>query len=132
MKNLQILFLLVVSVLFIQCSKDIDPNEDINNKLNGEWDVESFRLDGEEQIQYTINVFRMDFTKETATSGETEWTLFDVLGDITILGGDYEIIENGQRIEFEGDELNIDIDGDFLIIDGNVDGLYWEIAAERD
>lgn len=131
-KKFQVLFFLSVSVLFIQCTIDIDPNEDVNNRLNGDWDVESFRYDGQEQISYTINTFTMEFTKETATTGETQWTLFDVLGDVTSFAGDYEIIEEGQRIEFEGDELNIDIEGDFLTIEGNVDGIYWEIAAEKD
>lgn len=123
---------LILSFTFIQCSNDVDPNEEANNNLEGTWDVESFRVDGVEQILYTINSFEMEYRKESENSGETEWTLVDIFGSTTSVEGDYIIMDDGRRIEIDGDELNLEIDGTFLTIDGNVGGEFWEMDAEKE
>lgn len=126
-----IVLLLSFSLMFIHCSKDVDANEEANNKLDGNWDVESFRVDGVEQLLFTANDFDMEFRKEGDATGETEWTITDIFGGTTTIEGDYTIMNDGTRIDFEGDELNLEFNGDFLTIDGNVDGEFWEIDAEK-
>jgi len=126
-------FLLLLLIgLLSGCTTDIDPNEEANNNLNGTWGVESFRVDGVEQMQFTLNSFEMEFRKEDEVSGETEWTIVDFLGQTTTTDGNYVIMDDGSRIELDGDELNLEINGDFLTIDGNVGGEFWEFDAERE
>lgn len=133
------LVLIGSTLLFASSCKedDIDPNEDINNKLDGDWDAESFELDGLETIPLIFNTFKIEFDKQDAFNGETEWTLVDFDGATQTFRGDYEIKNSGMEIQFEGgsfanEEFDIDIDGDDLELSGTIGGDSWEIELERD
>ena len=127
--------LLLVGLFFSanSCQKEEDnPNESINNQIEGDWDVTSFTLDGVEQMKFSITSFQMDFKKEYAEGGETDWLLIGTNGNTTELEGDYEIQNSGTEIDVDGDDLNLDLDGDELKLSGNIDGQRWEIEADRD
>ena len=130
--NTRLLFLLVASLFIVPACNNEDPNEELNNDLIGDWDVESYTVDGQEAIGSVLISFKMEFKKETETGGETEWTLVDFLGATLVAEGDYVIINDGTEIDIDGEELNIRINNDNLFIDGNLDGDRIEIEAERD
>ena len=103
-----------------------------NNRLEGDWEVTSFTMDGVEQI-LTGSTFDREFEKEDPDNGEFEWNF----GAEGVLRGDYEVESNGEELEldFEGGgriNMDIEIDGDDLELDGLVNNERWVIEAERD
>ncbi|MEL6276067.1 MAG: hypothetical protein AAFU03_13285 [Bacteroidota bacterium] len=131
------IFLFLVAALtlltFSSCNnEDTDPNESINNQLEGDWEVESFTIDGEERMNFTHNSFDMEFSKEGPASGEAQWNIIFTDGSTFNSEFDYEIENEGQEIDFDGDDFDIEIDGDDLELSGNVSGARWIIEAERD
>lgn len=128
-----LMLVLVSLVTLTTCKKDEkDPNEATNDALAGDWDVDSFTLDGVEAIGFSVNSFSMEFTKQGPADGETEWLLIDTSGGSQTISGDYEIQNEGTEIDFEGDDFEIEIEGDDLTLEGNVNGTLWIIRAERD
>ena len=133
-----LLLLLGVSALSTTaCSDDdLDPREETNNRLQGDWTVESYRVDGEELLLQG-SAFDMEFEKEDPFSGEFEWNISEITASLRIRG-DYEIESGGDEIELEGDQalqnvnFDIEIDGDELELEGTVNNQRWEIQAERD
>lgn len=130
-KLLPLLALAMGSLFIASCDEDEDPNEVTNNRLQGDWEVQSWTVDGVEQI-VTGSSFDMEFEKGDPTNGEFEWDLGTENFD-----GEYEIESNGNEIEFEFDaggqfDMDIDIDGDDLELDGRINNERWIIEAERD
>lgn len=111
---------------------DLDPREEANNRLEGDWDVTSWTLDGSEAIGFTVTSFEMEYDKEDAFDGEAEWTILAADGRTTRVSGDYEIEDEGRGIEVDGDDFDLEIDGDRLEISGAVNGVRWDIEADRD
>ena len=134
MQSFKLLLLLILGSLSFAtgCDEDEDPNVTTNNRLQGDWEVSSFTVDGVEQI-ITGSVFDMEFEREDPDNGEFEWNF----GPSGIFRGEYEIESNGEEIEFEFDaggrfDMEVDIDGDDLELDGTVDNERWVIEAEKD
>ena len=141
MTNLKPVFnflLLATFVVFFAsgCKEDIAPSEELNNRLAGDWQVESYIINGEDLMRSEFISFEMEFNKEGAETGETEWIAVDIDGEAFQEEFDYLIKNDGQEIEFNSDgdeiELDIEINGDELEIDGFVDGDRIIIEAERD
>lgn len=122
------------------CEKDVDPNEAINSALDGEWDVTSFREDGVEFMNSSITRFEIEFKKEGPTTGELVWTIFYSNPNVATIPwqGEYTVKNNGTEIDVEFDnvsintDFDIDLNGDELELDGNVNGYRWDIEADRD
>ena len=73
----------------------------------------------------------MEYKPTSEFGGETEWVLIDILGASNKAEGDYTIQNEGLEISIDGDELNIEINGNKLELSGNVDGDRWEVEADR-
>ncbi len=130
--RLAFLLLLAIFVVATGCEEDEDPNESVNNQLVGDWEVESFTIDGTEQMSFSLNSFTMEYTKQSNVGGETDWLLIGVNGATTRIDSDYEIENEGTEIDLDGDDLDIEINGDDLELSGIVGSERWEIRAERD
>ena len=129
----KLLLVCLIGFTAISCNEDTDPNEDIATQLDGDWDVTSFTLDGVEQMGFSINTFSMDFKKENAIGGETDWEFTTVTGESQRLSGDFEVQNDGKEIDLDGSDLDISFkSNDRLSLDGNIDGQRWEIEADRD
>ena len=126
------LFLLAATLLVSGCKDDVDPNVDVNNRLEGDWDVESFTVDGTEYMGSVVTSFEMEYEKQSDTEGEAQWTVIYSNGTTERTEGDYEIQNSGQEIDFDNTDLEIEIDGDELTLEGILDGFRVEIEAERD
>lgn len=134
LKTLTTVALLAVLAVGQACSKDEDPREATNNRLNGDWEVTSLTINGTEVVPTTISSFEMEFNKEDAYDGNTEWTLISAnSGQTQKIKGDYEVQSEGREIDFDGDDLDVEFrDGDRLELDGVINGQGWKIKAKRD
>ncbi|MEN0050442.1 MAG: hypothetical protein AAF806_25480, partial [Bacteroidota bacterium] len=122
---------LLLGILFAACEKP-DPNAETNDLLQGDWEVESWTLDGVEQMGSNVNTFDIEFKAETDTGGETEWSFIDVLGQAGKIEAEYNVENEGKEIDVEGDDLTVTFSGNVLKLSGNIDGNRWEIEAEKD
>ena len=118
--------------VLVQCTRNENANGEPNNNLNSTWNVESFKLEGEEQIQHTFSAFKVEFKRKTATTGTTTWTIVKPSGATETTVSDYTMMNDGTRIAIDGDELYMEINGDVLTMHGNVGGLSFEIEAEKE
>jgi len=107
-------------------------DERLNDRLDGDWDVESLRVDGDEAIGDYVQKMTIEFEAKTSTGGKSTWELFDNDGALTTIEGSYTVQNDGEEISFEGDELEINVSGDNMDLEGNVGGSYWIIKAEKD
>lgn len=126
--------LLILTLLFTSCTKDDpkDPNESLNDKIvNVSWNVRSFTADGVETMQVLYNSMEITFTKEDKNNGSTRWRLINTAGQATNLDGKYTIRNQGKEIDVDGDLFDITVDGQKLLLSGNVDGERWIIDARR-
>lgn len=126
--------LLILILLFTSCAKDDpkDPNESLNDKIvNVNWNVRSFTADGVETMQVLYNSMEITFTKEDKNNGSTRWRLINTAGQATNLDGKYTIRNQGKEIDVDGDLFDITVDGQKLLLSGNVDGERWIIDARR-
>ena len=132
-KLLPLLALAGVCTLGTACDDDdVDPREDANNRLQGDWEVTSYTEDGEEQLDFTIAAFDMEFEKEDPFEGEFDWDVVYTNGAQDPIRGEYEIEDNGTVIEINGIEYDLELDGDDLEMAGRVNAVRIIIQAERD
>ena len=133
-----LLLCLFATLSFAACGDDdTDPNEDVNNRLEGDWKVESFEARGVELMGNGVTSFDMEYDKQGPTTGEAEWTIIYSDGRTDRTEGDYEIENEGQEIDFDGDDFDIEIDGDDLELEGTIfiqgeGNVNVTIEAERD
>lgn len=126
--------LLTIMLFLTSCSKEeqTDPNEALNDKIKDTtWVVRSFTADGVETMQVLYNSMDITFTKEDKTNGSTRWKIINTLGQSSNLDGKYTIRNQGKELEVDGDLFDITLDGQKLLLSGNVDGERWIIDARK-
>ena len=133
MKNLAFILPALLVIALISCEKDnLSANEVTNNLIQGEWDVTSYTIDGVEEIVPGFSV-DMRYTKTGEATGSTEWRFFTGALLVELVKLDYEIINDGQQIDFgSGGVLNVEATSDFLQLEGNLDGYRHELEAEKE
>ena len=137
-KLLPLLALAGVCTLGTACDDDdVDPNEDIKNRLQGDWEVESYTLDGVEIIGAGVARYDIEFEKTDPFEGDFDQEIILSNGGTAPGRGEYEVRDNGSELRFEydgggRDDYNIDLDGDDLTLTANIDGVNEIIRAERD
>ncbi len=119
------------------CKKDKDDDKKVDNPLVGEWEVTSYLIEGEEQMQYTVTTFTMEYDAYSGKNGDFTWELIYWDNSIERLKGDYEVDAEDEEASFtmDGitDKLDYDMDGDDEVeLTGIVDGVRINIIAERD
>ena len=128
----------------VACSKDddaaspvvnvepTDPRAELNDELDGDWDVESWTVDGVEFIGSFVTSFEMEFEKQDDFDGEADWRIIYGDGGSDRLKGDYEVENGGREIDFDNIDIDVDMDGDEMTLEMTYDGMRWIIQAERD
>ena len=127
-------FLALAGVLTLgtACEEDLDPNEETNDAIQGDWEVDSWVVGGQQLMGNGVERWDMEFAKQGPFDGETEWDIVGG-GDATSGEFDYEIENNGTEIEIGALEFDIEVDGDNLeLVGNNIDGQQWVIEAKRD
>ena len=135
MKKLTVSMLTIIFfALCIGCKKDdLTPCQ----RLEGKWKCESWREDGEEELGYSLSSFRLEIEELNGSDGDFEWIIVTEDGDAETITGEYEVNSNCTELEFSSSggttaEMDFEIDGDELALEGNVDGYYLELKFERD
>lgn len=137
-KFLPLLALASVCTLGVACDDDeVDPNQDINNRLEGDWEVESYTLDGVEIIGAGVSRYDIEFEKTGSVEGDFEQLVIFSSGETAPGDGEYEIRDGGAELRLEyrdggSDTYNIEVDGDDLTLEATLDGVREIIRAERD
>lgn len=134
--RLTIVLALGSSVCLTGCSKDeddvtVDPNIEITNSLDGEWGIESYTEDGVEYIGADITSSDWVFDKEGPTEGEVEATTIFSDGSTEREIMEFSVRNEGKEIRLEDADLDIEIDGDKLSMEGTMEGYRIIIKAER-
>jgi hypothetical protein len=130
-----LLFVLPAITSCDKCKEKIEPT--IKERLVGEWEIQSFTIDGVEAKGSVIQSSSMEFEAYTGSNGDFEWFISYADGSSEIQTGDYEVDEEDQEIIFEsndGDRLKLayELKGDDLELSGILDGERYELKAERD
>lgn len=120
---------------FANCKKDKKPT--LRESLVGEWEIKSFTIDGVETKGSVVRSSKMEFEKYTGTNGDFEWSISYADGSTDIESGDYQIDEEDGEIEFKSADgntlqLEFDLDGDELELEGIIDAERVVIKADRD
>lgn len=133
MQSYVTIFLLSAFVLFgSSCKK----NRTLN-ALQGDWEVTSYTEDGEELINSFISSFTMEYEEYGESAGDFQWTFIEVGGGTTVINGEYICNDDATELDLEFDgggdvEFDFEVDGDELTMEGNVDGFFYVIRADRD
>lgn len=134
MKNSKFyIFALLIVFAISSCEKDedtLDANQVTNEMIEGEWDVESFSVNGDELLRVGSS-FEMEFECTSDCKGETKWIIIEN-GKIIPYEWNYEIIHDGNTLELEGDnKMTIYITDSNLALSGNINSNWWEIEAKK-
>lgn len=131
--------LLLTATAMTSCKKDKndDPAPAPSHAIVGEWDIESFTIDGVEIKGTVVLSSRIKFGEYTGANGNFEWTIVYADGSGEVAAGDYTADEEDGVVELENDNgqtlrFDYEIDGDALELSGNLDGERYELKAERD
>ncbi|MCC7466713.1 MAG: lipocalin family protein [Saprospiraceae bacterium] len=127
---------LLLFVLTSSCKKDkLSPCQ----LLEGNWQCESWREDGEEQLGSIalISYSKLDFDKLSGGKGDFDWIVNYNDGTSEVISGKYEVNTNCSEVTFSlttGEILDLDfvINDDELTLEGNLDGLAVELDFKRD
>lgn len=132
------LLLLIVTISACDSDQQTDPKEEINNQLDGEWNVSTFKIHGDEQIGDEFSEIRFDFNKTGPIQGRSEWVFEEGISPRRIWTYTYEIQSDGTQIELTFDEdgfifdFEVDINSDELEMIMILGGQAWEVKATRD
>jgi len=121
------------------CKKDKDeaPAPTLRERLVGDWEIQSFTIDGVEVKGSIVTTSKMEFEAYTGSNGDFEWFIAYADGSSETQTGDYEVDEADGEIILESNDgdrlkLDLDLDGDDLELSGILDGERYVLKAERD
>lgn len=136
--------LLIGAISFSSCSKD---NPSTTDRLVGDWEISFFSLNAN-VIPSSVNL-----QLELDDDGEFTLTLTEQGEGSLFFSGEWEVDENKQELELNyeinpsfyvglignalgqsipREEYEIDLDGDELVLDGNISGISVVMEYDRD
>lgn len=129
--------LLLVLPAMTSCDKCKDDRTTLKDELVGEWQIESFTIDGVEAKGSVITSSKLEFEAYSGSNGDFEWFIHYFDGSSELQVGDYEIDETDQEITLEDNEgdrikFDFDLEGNDLELSGILDGERYLLKAERD
>lgn len=133
-KNLfYLLPLLLVALLGSSCS----PENVTARRLEGDWDIASFRFDGTEAIGAGISLATMEFEEYDGEEGDFNFVIIYEAGGTETFSGDYSLNADGDELDLtytDGtiESYDLTLEDDDLEMSGNFDGTRVDIEAERD
>ena len=133
----QTLLVLSCSLVLLVLLSGCNPERIAARSLEGDWDVTSYTVDGQELMGADISRFTMEFEEYDGDEGDFDIDINFADGRSSIFSGDYELNSDGDEIDFDydagGEETyDLTIDDNDLELNGNIDGFRVVIVAERD
>lgn len=126
------IFLLLVSIILIQCKNDLTPNEEVASKLDGEWEVTRYHINGESKLGDPYLSIRLIFTKKGSSSGHAHIDFRGIFGDIIDYPDFFEVVSEGTILIIGNSTYTIDFENDELTLIGNSNDELIEIDAVKD
>lgn len=125
--------MLISSAFFSSCN----PETVLAKNLEGDWDVTSYTVDGEEFMNFLITRFDMEFEEYDGDEGDFNFTVLYESGATESLSGEYELNSDGDEIDLTYSDgtvemWDIELDGDDLEIETNINGSLVILKADRD
>lgn len=129
--------LLLVLPAMTSCDKCKDDRTTLKDELVGEWQIESFTIDGVEAKGSVITSSKLEFEDYSGSNGDFEWFIHYFDGSSELQVGDYEVDETDKEITLEDNEgdrikFDFDLEGNDLELSGIIDGERYVLKAERD
>ncbi|MEO0469850.1 MAG: hypothetical protein AAF206_09540 [Bacteroidota bacterium] len=115
--------------------------QQIINRLEGDWEVTSFTEDGVETINADFNSVTIEFEEYDGEEGDFNWVFIGTNGATVTLTGEYTVNGDGSEVDmaFQSGslsgstfEFDLEVDKEELELQGNVNGFNWIIQADRD
>lgn len=137
MSKFQRLFGLSMMFLGLGILSSCNPETVLAKSLEGDWTVSSFTEDGTEVIGFLINRFDLEFKEYDGDEGDFTFTVIYATGATEALTGEYELDSEGTEMDLtytDGttEKWDIEVEGDDLTLETNIDGTRYVINAERD
>lgn len=125
--------LLMSSAMLSSCN----PETILAKNLEGDWEVTSYTADGEEFINFFITRFDMEFEEYDGDEGDFNFTVLYDTGETESLSGEYSLNADGDEIDLNYTDgtiemWDIDLEGDDLEMDLNLNGVLLILKADRD
>ena len=118
--------------LILMSCGDENKSEDTNQNLQGTWNVTSWTHGGDEQLGTILaSSYTMEFDSISGTSGFTDWTITTGVGFVNHISGDYDVQDNGKILEFQGQDWDLEVDGDELRVEGEILSESYVLIAEK-
>ena len=119
--------------IFLSCDDKAEPDERINDTLQGEWEIISWTNDEEEFIGMAFQSVTYEFNKESPNGGTLIITRVPIPGGGTtgVFRRPYEVINDGTQLRLDEGDLNLLLDNMRLILSGLLDDVRVEIEGEK-
>ena len=116
------------------CKKDKEPT--LKDEVTGDWEVKSFTEDGVELMEVIVDNFTMEYEVYSGSNGDFDWQINYIDGSSERVTGDYEVDVEDKEIKLIKNDgtttMELDVDGNELVIEGIIDGERYVIKAKRD
>lgn len=126
--------LMLMSTAFLS---SCNPETILAKNLEGDWEVTSYTVDGEEIMNFLVTRFDMEFEEYDGDEGDFNFTVLYETGATESLSGEYELNSEGDEIDLTYTDgtiemWDIELDGDDLEIETNINGALLILKADRD
>ncbi|MCC6459715.1 MAG: hypothetical protein IT260_04570 [Saprospiraceae bacterium] len=116
------------------CKKDKEPT--LKDEVTGDWEVKSFTEDGVELMEVIVDNFTMEYEEYSGSNGDFDWQINYIDGSSERVTGDYEVDVEDKEIKLIKNDgtttMELDVDGNEMVIEGIIDGARYVIKAKRD
>ncbi len=116
------------------CKKDKEPT--LKDEVTGDWEVKSFTEDGVELMEVIVDNFTMEYEEYSGSNGDFDWQINYIDGTSERVTGDYEVDVEDKEIKLIKNDgtttMELDVDGNEMVIEGIIDGARYVIKAKRD
>lgn len=127
-------FLLLLTLVFSSCgTEEIEaqlPQNTLDQNLKGSWELESYTINGAEQIGGWIISSNMDFQGLDGDLGTVYWQNVTP-NDDTPVPFYYSVSEVNSRVYIKNDEYTAQFKGEQLHLKGLINGISKEIVANK-
>lgn len=114
-----------------------NPETVLAKNLEGDWELTSYTVDGEEFMNFLIIRFDLEFEEYDGDEGDFTFTVLYESGVTESLSGEYELNSEGDEIDLTYTDgtiemWDVELEGDDLELEANLNGSLFILKADRD
>lgn len=130
----------VLPALFLMSTaflSSCNPETVLAKNLEGDWELTSYTVDGEEFMNFLIIRFDLEFEEYDGDEGDFTFTVLYESGVTESLSGEYELNSEGDEIDLTYTDgtiemWDVELEGDDLELEANLNGSLFILKADRD